>query len=1357
MPPLPPPIDPRSYDDIVAQVAMLAEYFTQGFTSEVEPTIATLLGRTLNQEIRDGTGAIATPGSVVSLALARQISQLEGLNRVKVTGGWYAPGTSQVRPTIAALSGRILSQDLVDPVTQELIATHGTPINASLAERISRTPDLTWVKVRANPGTIEVEPTVEALMGQVLDQEIPNPAKPDQPLAVRGRLIDLNLAEQIERVSQVQGFNRVRVKVMPDAGWAMIRIFSHLAMLVRDRLNRVPDKNFLAFLDLIGTQILPPQPARVPLTFYLAEGSIEDGLVPAQTSIAAPPSEGAAEEVVFETERDLLVTTAQLQAVFVHQPETVSYSDRTPLATGQVEGAFPAFKADQAIEYSLYLACDPLFTLPGVKTATLKIDSPQAAELAGLPITWSFWNGKSWQAIEEAVPQHVNTQWLVTLSNLPPLAPHLLDGQEAGWIRAQLTTPRSSQSPRLHCEQISVSATLTSTNLNPDRCFYNTTPIDLSKDFYPFGEQPRFNDTFYMASWDAFSKGGNQVLVEVDLSDGRPVKKDGGIEVVWEAWDGQTWQVALANSPGESAANFTKDKPATNPTTGKPANTFALTLPPVTKPHTINGETNYWVRARIVKGDYGKPAFSEFVKNDSEGRPIYKLVEASFQPPSLVSLKLNYTHTSEDVPVSLVRVYDRLTYLDPFATDRTTTLIQERKAGEKTLKVARIAGLMVGDRLRIDSGSNQEAHEIVRIDPSNNVVTLKNPLTKAHALHTPAVRDFQPFMPVEDTRPTLYLGFDHPFANRAIALYIQVEPPLPGDVAGNPRPAIPARVIWEYTTPTGWMPLSVKDETEAFSDRGLMRFIAPANLAARTEFGQPLYWLRCRHEEGAFRVPPHLRRILTNTIWASQTITLTNEILGSSNGNPDQTFRTLRVPVLPGQQLQVQETQVPSPAEQALLEKLEGLDAITVLEDEVGQVEAVWVRWHAVPDFYGSRARDRHYVLDPLTGTVRFGDGQRGMIPPQGRNNLRMAHYRTGGGLQGNQPAQTVTQLKTTLPSIDRVTNLEAAGGGANQESLERIRERGPRMLRHRNRAVTAQDMEDLAFDASTDVVRARAITPDFDPIGGLQWLPSYPFRLDKPGEIRITMDLGSRPPRDLALEVRIYGPGQATPYARQTFPPTREPLVYAVTPEQFALGAEWNVTIVNSGDSNVQQGRITINFPDGSRSEELEVPASKANQDIQAAGRVELIIVPNSTAAQPTPSLSLINQVENFIRDRCISTLDLFVTEPDWVEVTVRATLVPRSLDVADAAKTAALQALTRFLHPLMGGPTGQGWSFGRRPHTSDLYAVLEAIAEIDHVTTLTISSIPGLGDDPTVTPLPSDRLNRFLIYSGEHEVDLL
>jgi predicted phage baseplate assembly protein len=157
-------------------------------------------------------------------------------------------------------------------------------------------------------------------------------------------------------------------------------------------------------------------------------------------------------------------------------------------------------------------------------------------------------------------------------------------------------------------------------------------------------------------------------------------------------------------------------------------------------------------------------------------------------------------------------------------------------------------------------------------------------------------------------------------------------------------------------------------------------------------------------------------------------------------------------------------------------------------------IEAVWVLWQEVPDFYGSGASDRHYILDRQTGEIRFGNGQAGMIPPRGRNNIRLSFYRTGGGKQGNVISQTISQLKTTVPYIDRVINLEAAAGGAQQETLDRLEERVPKQLRHRDRAVTLEDIADLAYEASTDVARVKVVPPDllttnFSPLNENLWL----------------------------------------------------------------------------------------------------------------------------------------------------------------------------------------------------------------------------------------------------------------------------
>jgi len=94
-----------------------------------------------------------------------------------------------------------------------------------------------------------------------------------------------------------------------DAGRALAVILSHMLETVISRLNGVPEKHFVAFLDRLGTKLLPAQPATVPLTFSLAEGTTEHVLVPARTQVAAG-------DVVFETEKDMVATPARLIAAY---------------------------------------------------------------------------------------------------------------------------------------------------------------------------------------------------------------------------------------------------------------------------------------------------------------------------------------------------------------------------------------------------------------------------------------------------------------------------------------------------------------------------------------------------------------------------------------------------------------------------------------------------------------------------------------------------------------------------------------------------------------------------------------------------------------------------------------------------------------------------------------------------------------------------------------------------------------------------------------------------------------------------------------------------------------------------------
>lgn len=94
------------------------------------------------------------------------------------------------------------------------------------------------------------------------------------------------------------------------AGIALLKIFSRMQKLVIDRLNRVPPKNFVAFLDMIGMGLLPAQPARAPVTFYLAEGTTENVPIPEKTQIAAG-------EVVFETDANMVATPSKLKKAYI--------------------------------------------------------------------------------------------------------------------------------------------------------------------------------------------------------------------------------------------------------------------------------------------------------------------------------------------------------------------------------------------------------------------------------------------------------------------------------------------------------------------------------------------------------------------------------------------------------------------------------------------------------------------------------------------------------------------------------------------------------------------------------------------------------------------------------------------------------------------------------------------------------------------------------------------------------------------------------------------------------------------------------------------------------------------------------
>lgn len=125
-------------------------------------------------------------------------------------------------------------------------------------------------------------------------------------------------------------------------------------------------------------------------------------------------------------------------------------------------------------------------------------------------------------------------------------------------------------------------------------------------------------------------------------------------------------------------------------------------------------------------------------------------------------------------------------------------------------------------------------------------------------------------------------------------------------------------------------------------------------------------------------------------------------------------------------------------------------------------------------------------VVDPggdvrtveASGEVRFGDNREGRIPPPGREVIRAVRYQRGGGRIGNVPAFAIEGVRSPLESVEAVANPVAAGGGVDAPTLDELVATAPARLRHGSRALTGADMEDLALAFSPDIRRARCLAP---------------------------------------------------------------------------------------------------------------------------------------------------------------------------------------------------------------------------------------------------------------------------------------
>ncbi len=150
-------------------------------------------------------------------------------------------------------------------------------------------------------------------------------------------------------------------------------------------------------------------------------------------------------------------------------------------------------------------------------------------------------------------------------------------------------------------------------------------------------------------------------------------------------------------------------------------------------------------------------------------------------------------------------------------------------------------------------------------------------------------------------------------------------------------------------------------------------------------------------------------------------------------------------------------------------------------KSETGMAPALEVRvngvlWDLVDDFRDAGPEDRVYILriaEDGTASITFGDGEKGLRPPTGQDNVA-AVYRKGAGSDGMLEAGQLSLLASKPAGLKSVVNPIAPSAAADAEDIEDARRNAPLKVLTLGRVVSLRDYEDYAR-AFAGIAKARA------------------------------------------------------------------------------------------------------------------------------------------------------------------------------------------------------------------------------------------------------------------------------------------
>lgn len=174
-----------------------------------------------------------------------------------------------------------------------------------------------------------------------------------------------------------------------DLGITLVELFAWIVESMIYRLNKVPDKNFIEFLNLIGITRDPATPASAFLTYHLTSGT-PPTMVTEGSQAATQQTEGE-EAIVFETDQDLRVLPINITtALYLRKVISTKYKNATSNLVGSpLSGITINIPSSQSIMITLG------FDAASTETISLLFRLSKPAKKNDIDIVWLYSRGNT--------------------------------------------------------------------------------------------------------------------------------------------------------------------------------------------------------------------------------------------------------------------------------------------------------------------------------------------------------------------------------------------------------------------------------------------------------------------------------------------------------------------------------------------------------------------------------------------------------------------------------------------------------------------------------------------------------------------------------------------------------------------------------------------------------------------------------------------------------------------------------------------------------------------------------------------------------------------------------------------------